>query len=181
MEKEKPKHKAKGFALETDLMAALNFTDEDLEANRDGRLSQRQRQRFAKMQANITTEIYLAGFVGLIGIPILVYWYHLHSVSWLEAVPPALISSFVCLMLVLSWWERRIMLAADLREESVETLQGLVKLEHLGKSGGHFNLQNQNFPLSSKALLAFKNGDPYCIYYAPNTRTLLSAEWLRED
>jgi hypothetical protein len=29
--------------------------------------------------------------------------------------------------------------------------------------------------------LSFKNGDPYRIYYAPATKLILSAEWLRDD
>ena len=32
--------------------------------------------------------------------------------------------------------------------------------------------------INKDVFLAFKNGDPYAIYYAPYSKTLLSAEWL---
>jgi hypothetical protein len=37
------------------------------------------------------------------------------------------------------------------------------------------------FAINKPIFLAFKNGDPYRIYYAPHSKTLLSAEWLRDE
>lgn len=37
-----------------------------------------------------------------------------------------------------------------------------------------------NFKIKKFGMLAFKNDEPYAIYYTPRTKILLSAEWLRE-
>lgn len=53
---------------------------------------------------------------------------------------------------------------------------------NLNINGRRFSiaLDNQRFDLKQEAFLAFKNDDPYRLYFTPRTKILLSAEWLRD-
>ncbi|MBK8029121.1 MAG: hypothetical protein IPK17_06325 [Chloroflexi bacterium] len=49
-------------------------------------------------------------------------------------------------------------------------------------SGNYFVwLDGRKFKVQHDGFLAFKNGDPYRLYYTPHSHTILSAEWLRDD
>ena len=42
-------------------------------------------------------------------------------------------------------------------------------------------LAASTFVVSKQVFLAFKNGDPYRVYYAPNSKRIVAAEWLRGE
>jgi len=83
-------------------------------------------------------------------------------------------------------WFRRSLINADLRKGDVYVAEGLVSLhtiENRNKAtvSYHAHVQEQHFKLSKTVFDAFIDGDPYAIYYAPHSKTPLSAEWLRAD
>lgn len=99
---------------------------------------------------------------------------------------------------VMVW--RSMGLVRDLRERRAESVEGRVQLDlhrsyngsmhHVG--GNHYRMSGgrdqyyvyiggMRFEVSKAGFLAFKNDDPYIVYYAPHSKMLLSAEWLRDD
>jgi hypothetical protein len=72
----------------------------------------------------------------------------------------------------------------DLRAPEIGGLQGRVNLDMSvnGKSSTlRLTIQDTKFDVKKDVFLAFKNSDPYAIYYAPHSKTILSAEWLRQE
>lgn len=184
MEKQKPKVKAKSRSLENDLMAALNFTADDLDANRDGQLSEEQRARlYGKRIYWLLAIAGVVAFVFLINLPGVFIVF-----SSGDYPPPADMLIFIgfilgCIGILVLLYTRSDLRAitADLQEKTVESVQGLIALETFGQDKMKVHIHDRAFTVNNKAGLAFKNGDPYCLYYAPHSKTLLSAEWLRED
>lgn len=184
MEKEKPKAKSKSRSLTNDLMNALHFTQADLDANRDGCLTERQAARLRRKR-NLR-RLAIAGvvaFVFLINLPGLFVIFGSDDYS-----PPAdiliftgLIMGCIGILAVLYTRSGLRAIAADLQEKTVEAVQGQIKLEPFGEGSIMLRVLDRVFSVSDRTGFAFKNGDPYCLYYAPHSKTLLSAEWLRED
>lgn len=63
------------------------------------------------------------------------------------------------------------------------SVKGRVSLNiYEGKNGGYsVAIDDIAFHVSSSVFLAFKNNDPYRIYYAPSSKVILSAEALRDE
>ncbi|GAB4308759.1 MAG: hypothetical protein Kow00117_02030 [Phototrophicales bacterium] len=69
----------------------------------------------------------------------------------------------------------------------MKEITGIVRLDarvvSRGRSGTttyfYVQIADQKFKVSQRVMLAFKNGDPYSIYYVD--REILSAEWLNES
>ncbi len=182
MEKEKSKAKSKTLSLENDLMSVLKFTQDDLDSNRNGLLSEKQQQKFAEDYNALTISTVIAGLVGGVLLPLMIYLIDHNS----PAGDGSILVVFVILVLagaVYAWWKKGAV-GADLNGKQVEAIQGRIKLSVTGGSKGSnfkITLGDQSWTVENNIFLAFKNGDPYCLYYAPHSKTLLSAEWLRED
>src|SRR5262249_36406955 len=74
-------------------------------------------------------------------------------------------------------------LRRDLLSGKAGAVEGRIALDVAArKEGAYYRVAvaNQTFGVRKNVFLAFKNGDPYRIYYAPHSKTLLSAEWLRD-
>jgi hypothetical protein len=184
MEKEKSKAKAKSRSLETDLMAALHFTQADLDANRDGQLSEEQRARlYGKRIYWLLAIVGVVAFIFLINLPGVFVVFG--SGDYPPPVKLLIFIGFIlgCIGILVVLYDRSRLraIAADLQDKTVEAEQGLISLETFGQNKMTARINDIEFTLNAEAGLAFKNGDPYCLYYAPHSKTLLSAEWLRED
>jgi hypothetical protein len=73
---------------------------------------------------------------------------------------------------------------ADLRVGEAQSLEGRIQLDTVSVSSAQqftVTVEGHKFVVNKPVFLAFKNGDPYVIYYLPRSNTMLSAEWLRED
>ncbi|HEX2908354.1 MAG TPA: hypothetical protein VHO69_15890 [Phototrophicaceae bacterium] len=170
------KEKSKDHSLETDLMAALDFTVMGLGANQDGHLSQQQKTR---LQYERKQALLFAIPISLVVIPIALLFlaYNVrHPAEWgYGGIGLGLLLGFTLIP-----FRRAIRLTRDLRANRVEAVQGYVSLDMNG-SQCSVTIGNQTWQVNKNVFLAFKNGDPYCLYYLPHSRTLLSAEWLREE
>lgn len=86
----------------------------------------------------------------------------------------------------------------DLQERRVESVEGTVSLDIENRRGSYqaggvsfrtnssrmeyaLYIGGERFKVNKRTFLAFKNGDPYVVYYAPHSKTILSADWLRDD
>lgn len=164
------------------LMDALAFDEDDLDANAAGHFSEAQREDFAAEQRRLA--LFIAGDTLIVAA-----WLILTRFGGFigATLPLVLIVLPILLALVLSYAIRLYRLYADVREDQPQNAEGRVELSMHGKSGAGstvdctIRVSDAKFPLKEEAFLAFKNGDPYRIYYASRSKKLLSVEWLREN
>jgi hypothetical protein len=69
---------------------------------------------------------------------------------------------------------------------SVESIEGIVELDirqsfRTNQQQFVVTIGSMEFKVGTDVFLAFKNREPYRIYYAPGSNTILSAEWLRNE
>ncbi|MBN8638752.1 MAG: hypothetical protein J0M07_25785 [Anaerolineae bacterium] len=159
------------------LMAALDFDEDDLAANERGSYSERQiatlhHQRSRQLRRTVlmcAVVIVMAAFVAFV---------------WpLAAIPMLLLVLLFLLMATLNGGQALRRLARDVRD-SVAAVEGRIELDaRSAENGGDYFVQMDayKFKVQREAFFAFKNRDPYRLYYAPNTKTILSVEWLRAD
>lgn len=77
----------------------------------------------------------------------------------------------------------------DIKERRIAAAEGWANLNIYNYRAGlkyhepkyRLNISDQRFVVDQKTFLAFKNNDPYRLHYAPRSKILLSAEWLRDD
>jgi hypothetical protein len=177
MDKAKRKPKNEADATQEDLMWAIGFTPTDLEASREGVLSDHQRRKFqAERQTNLLTMVLCSLFA-------IVVWVVGQNFISHENLICLLIPVIVCVGIGLLKQLETFGYHRDLRQNRAEAVQGRVILDvsEKGKKAVYVvQLQHKVWPVKKTVFLAFKNGDPYVIYYAPHTNKILSAEWLRE-
>jgi len=159
------------------LAAALKFTDDDLAMNAAGRLSpaqtamlQRRRTVGAIVIGGLCAIVTLCLFIGSAGVGM-----------FLSPVFLALMVFFAFALAIGAIPAVRI--SRDLKL-GAQVVEGRVELDTTpaqNSASYRVKVDGQKFNVQKRAFLAFKNGDPYRIYYAPNTKTILSAEWLRDD
>ncbi len=160
------------------LMAALNFTEADLEANQAGELSARQIAALEKRRGLM----FMGVFVSMV---VMALFFLIASVMqpsydafvfYFFAVFPALLALYLAYNVYRS--------SSDTRERRSAVVEGRVQLDVSGgQNSANFvlKLENKKFGLNKRQFLTFKSGDPYRVYYAPKSRRILSAEWLRDD
>lgn len=159
------------------LMAALKFDEGDLEANRAGGYSKPQQRQLRRLRAShaLAIAVLLMG-TAVITLPI--------AVS-VDPSGAALLLIFTGLFLfaALAFAAARIFgFSGDLRD-GVRVTEGRVQLDTTGGDASEFfvKLDSLKFKVKKAVFLAFKNGDPYRVYYTPHSKSILAAEWLRGD
>lgn len=145
------------------LMGALDFTASDLAFNRRGELSQRQREKLQKYRLTLAKN----WGIGLLAISL---------IGLLVGLPSALLVLELLLIggLMLMTWLR---LSADLAGY-VQRASGCARFSPVSPLGAYLIVGDQRFAISRRAYEAFSAGRCYRLYYAPISRTILSAEML---
>lgn len=158
------------------LMNAIEFDEEDLEANQQGVLSQKQQQVFRAERKNWRFFFWMV----LVVSPVIII-----SV-WngeTRTIPSSIVLGIIALLGLGYCWSKWVSWDRDCKRGIVHSAEGRIKLdvaESKQEFGYRVYIQDVRFEISKRVFLAFKNNDPYIIYYAPRTKRILSAEWLRE-
>jgi hypothetical protein len=163
------------------LARALDFTEDDLATNREGKLSTRQkeflrRKAFSEIKDQPAVQrfgcfwlLLLVGlFVGAIGGDVVTV-----TVARLVVGLPVIILVFQFFRV----WRH---IGMDMDKGTVTSDTGKVSLK-VGEYDHLLSFPNVAFAIGEDVLLAFHNDESYRIYYAPNTRVILSAEPMRDD
>jgi hypothetical protein len=178
------------------LAETLYFTDGDLESNAEGEITDHQMRR---LQTRLMMRLVAGGFfVVLIVAPTLIL--PSRAVVIYPAVGPNpvwLVIGLVMLFMAFTFGMQIVNLWRDLRERRAEAVEGPAMLDihysrarsagmvtvysNRGRPGYTVSVGGLNFRVDKHAFLAFKNGDPYVIYYAPHSKLLLSAAPLDDD
>jgi hypothetical protein len=166
------------------LMEAVGFDEDDLEANRAGYMSKGQRARLrAKRSSWINISLVAVGFGFLVAIVTITDDLQFRNSFTSRVGSFGLICVGIAGVVSYSWlnWRK---FDADLLKGEFDTIEGPIQLDvtSQGNRGTKYSviIEGSRFNVTKPIFLAFKNGDPYCIYYAPRSKTILSAEWLRE-
>jgi hypothetical protein len=158
------------------LASALKFTPEDLEANRNGRMSEAQRKPYAVPQVSRIAIYVILGhallLVGIFGaIAIVVNEPALWGILLLVA-GLALLPFFVSRNEFL----RRPVVQDDVNRGKVARVCGVVELP-MENNRYHLHIEGKQFRnLTLKVWGAFRPNQAYCIYYLPQSSIILSAE-----
>jgi archaellum component FlaG (FlaF/FlaG flagellin family) len=181
-----------GKDLQASLMQALNFTAQDLEANRNGTVTEAQRARLGK-QAGYTRIATLVSFVIVIlvfaGIGAYLFVFSNNGQSLLKAfskdssvlaIVAGVMGAFI-LVIFLSFL-RTLRRTSDVARGKVSMTEGPAKLKTVDSGYNLTSYQIKvgkvNFYVQEAVFQCFIEGAPYRIYYIKNPpiNTMLSAE-----
>jgi hypothetical protein len=152
----------------------IGFTDDDLEDNLRGDLSNRQISELL-ISRNTAAVIAVITLLGSCGLFALVFTVN----------DAALIVVVQIIAGITALWglSRAYRFQHDLRD-GLEFIDGPVHLDikNAGRGGADYlvAIEDVRFRVKKDVFLAFKNGDPYRIFFAPHSKRILSVEWLRE-
>lgn len=150
--------------LLTVLASVHGFSLGDLEMNRQGWLSARQRSKLLRA-AMLWVGFTVAGALALL----------LWMPDDLELTGIVILVIFALLLLYIGYTHY-----ADMLAGRVAMLEGVVvSTKHTGDEGGytyHYVMGRERFTVSESAYLALISGLPYRVYYGPKSKKLLSIE-----
>jgi len=149
----------------------LDFTQHDLNANRRGRLTDRQRAHL-QMQRDATSALYSTGaglLIGLAAVCIgLTQTASKFYVELLFVIPTAFLLAYI-----IQLW---INFTLDLRARRVDAVSGCALAQPILRVQTRLHIGSLNFALSDRVARAFQNGSAYRVYYARRSKTILSVE-----
>lgn len=173
------------------LMKELDFDVEDLAGNRDGYMTKTQQEKLRQAMPPS------ALLVGLFLLTLVVAPYF--TIQWLLSLADAQDYDFIPMIFVIigaisipsamvdAGW-KRYRTHKDLRNGTVDAACGSVNLQTGVRLAFAIRRYNQNthelivdgviFQVSEAMLLAVHNGAPYCVYYAPSLKKIMSIEEL---
>lgn len=166
------------------LHAALSFTEEELQANHDGYMTQGQRNA---LQADMPPAPLVVGlgFVVIMVLAnlagyVLIRAYDDNARSGLfEAYFGIVVVTGNLAMLggMVKAARQRYFTRQDVHKGIVQAARGPVQLK-IGRYIHLLAIDGVKFAVSEQVLLAFHHDHPYCIFYAPHLKKILSAEEL---
>lgn len=188
-----PKSKRKPDEL---LMDAFGFDEDDLAANRAGKLSARQRANLEAVYRDTRHTKLYRSLVGILITTVILTGILLFPQGFNDLLSIVQAFSIIGLLAlgVAAFAVRNSLRKAnplfdDLKDGLVKPVEGRVQLDVVPplQTSRTFKppplylaIEDQGWRIDRDTFLAFKNGDPYAIYYAPHSRTILSVEWLRD-
>lgn len=165
------------------LAATLKFNDEDLQANRAGQLTVRQRNRvYVQRRMLIIALTLITAFIGIISA-IVILAVLLGAVNSEVAILLALGGEVITAGLAYVVWSLRQHFNTYLRDNRVTHIEGPVTMYQLRerqddktKTVYALRIAHLEFEIPELALNAFTEGSRYLIYYVPDPLMLLSSE-----
>lgn len=164
-------------------MQVLGFDERDLAMNRRGRISANQVARLTKARQSYAPSgnlIFALGAVLVLVLALVIGAARLSN----QVIDTLTLTFLVFVVLAFSAWQRFDRIAADIRTEEAAEVEGRIELSmHTTWHADSYFVRvgSMRFKVTQQEFLVFKNGDPYRIFYAANSKRILSAEWLRED
>ncbi|MCA9904441.1 MAG: hypothetical protein KC547_11340 [Anaerolineae bacterium] len=164
---------------DAELMAALDITQQDLDANRAGRLSQRQRERLEGTRRFWDTLDRLTK----IASPILIGLTILDGIRLGDTVSSrAAIIGLICILALIFFLyvgSRRRSLDRDLSTGDVTSIEGIAKLTKFRRRNGvrhRISIGQEHFDVPSHVFMAFEDGTRYIVYFISHSRKMIAAE-----
>jgi hypothetical protein len=159
-----------GSEFDSELGKRFRFDAETLAANRDGKLTDAQRTYLKFHAWRVFWESFW--YSAVVWMPLLFFVFSFICIPLFIG----LIWLLIILMTVLSWNESQ----EDLRLKRVSSVAGTVRW-YRSKYKQALIVKGLSFEMSAKDYLLFRDGARYQIYFARQTKCLLSAEYLAEN
>lgn len=163
------------------LMDALSVGADDLAANQDGVLSKAQ----APVLRNERNRQLTIAFFRLIVALWIIYTCALSGNINLFEDPTSLFFPLVLTGMAIVFsgvpLSKGFLFHRDQSLGKVRTTEGHIRLDIIGKDKYAVFMGEEQFDVSKETFLAFKNNDPYRLYYVPFSNTLVAAEWLYDS
>jgi hypothetical protein len=160
------------------LMKAIGFNEEALELNRQGKLSvpQLDAVKWHRDLNGCGLVIVILGFI-------VVFRLFGGVISSFTGCMVGLIAGGLCISTLYSVFNEWYKTNQDVNKSRIEIIEGYMTID-VKQEGNKtvycvVSIEGIEFIVKKKVFLAFKNGEPYRIYYTPNTKRILSVEWLR--
>jgi hypothetical protein len=165
------------------LAQVLGFDQEELDANRQGRLTIRQRNRvFTRQRALIIAMLLITVFIGVVSAIVIIAVLTQADASIVAGIL-AVIGEIITVVLAYVVWYLRQRYRRFLRPGYVDRISGPVTCYQLKERSNeathtsyYVRINAMEFEVPEAALGEFQDGQPYDIYYAPQRPGLLSAE-----
>jgi hypothetical protein len=158
------------------LASALNFTEEELAANRDGYMTKEQRRRFRSEGrgniAQLSVLAILCAFLALcfmMALPITEFDYLIRNGLFV-------IFGLVIVFCVYNAFADWILRKADLRKGAVISIEGNIQFRLNLNNVRELTIRGETLHFRQDALSAFQEGERYRLYMPPYTKQVLSAE-----
>lgn len=166
------------------LADTIGFNDDELEQNRDGYLSERQREELlTDAQSRSTVMIVVTLALGIAAVIAVLDSLRM-NIPYTGHPILLIIFAFVEIGAFAQFGLPIPRYRQDAAGVAADSVQGHVRLSIGGNSRKRIiytiTIGGIRFAVGKPILLAFKNDEPYAVYFAPRSRKLLSAEWLRE-
>lgn len=163
----------------TPLLSALNATDDDLTANRDGRLSERQRARLRRdrRRAALIGAGVLAALILLATALLFVGQRNGTAVLSYAGITATVVGAIYGSVVARNAFR----LTSDIDAGAVAALTGTVRhtVRVAGRSATYvFSVDGHELVVPKPVFLAVKNGGRYRFYRTPNAHVLVSGEAL---
>ncbi|MEZ4669305.1 MAG: hypothetical protein R3E39_15475 [Anaerolineae bacterium] len=153
------------------LMDAIGFHKEDLTLNQLGKLSNHQKQAILRKRN--------------IWLVVLAIWCPVFIIVLIASLRAGLpigreIGPLILVVLLgLFCGSEVLVIHNDAKNGRAKRVKGPITLS-INNNHFQMTIDKQEFIVKKHIFLAFKNGDPYRIYYNPRDNRILSAEWLRD-
>ncbi|MFN8375308.1 MAG: hypothetical protein U0694_20825 [Anaerolineae bacterium] len=158
------------------LARALNFSEAELAANRDGYMTLEQKNRIREVADEQVRFLgCVSGLLLVLSVFVLPIVLVTNGCALAFGVGVVLTTAAVGRLAYIRYHE----LKADMSKNDVLMTEGHVRLNQsseLAGDSGSLRLNGLKFMVSYQTLQALRNDDYLCVYYAPNTKRILSAE-----
>jgi len=161
------------------LMRTLNFNTEDLRANREGRMSEAQRERLTPPKTNPMIAVAVFGHLAVVGGMLALLAIFTQSMALWAVFGLAVVMMMAPFGFLRSEGKlNRPVMRDDMAKGRVEKACGIVILTEKKGRKTTFDLlvSGISLEISPAEAAAFQHEAMYCVYYLPGSKTLLSAE-----
>ena len=159
------------------LMKAIGFTPSDLEANRSGQLSERQRAYWIDERRYWRNVLTVAILLSL-GLLVLLAIFASADPNQQTLLLIGILALLVGIGGVIYAFNRRRQYSLELTGAPVNRVEGPVYFDNGRK---HISIKGYRWAVSRVVAQAFGDGNAYVIYFTPRTRLIVSAEWPELD
>lgn len=174
-----PKPKCKTRADPNEMIQdVLHYTPDDLAANAEGYLGDRQRKVLQRLRIDHAGAALFFALFALFTLWFGFAYFPDHmAIFWLCAGVMVIGTGILGLRLS--------RLTQALRHGEIAAVEGRAELRIVG--GGTYavlyqlRVGSQKFPVQKDVFLSFRNGELYRVYYVPHSKTLLGAEVIEQD
>lgn len=173
------------------LSQAFEFSERDLAANRQGRITRLQKAKLARKRGLFVISYgFLAAILAAISIPLVrdamidirQVPHDLNHIFPAITVGLGLPVAAVCLaILIIRTW---VQFTADIREGHAAAIYGTVYLPlapawAVRRTSYRLRIVSLSLEIPKQALDAIEDGETYQVYYSPRTKVVLSLEYLK--